>query len=395
MGGLPSRTWNEAVNAAYEAGVCIVAASGDCFGGAPTHHVVYPARYHRTIAACGVMEDGRPYYDIPAFVIENNRPVPVIEGSWGPDSSMTAAISSYTPNIPWAKFGCDPTIDLDGQGTSACTPQIAAAVALWYEKYKNSLPRDWRRVEAIRNALFGSARAVAPELREKIGRGILQARAALDISPVLNLPKTPVDKDSFSFFRLITGLGITEAPPREQMFNLELTQRYLMNRELQEIIPDPEKPVSDEVKLKFMEALIHDNQASLALRKHVASRYGSVSGTVITGAPPEVVTPARAVCEKEVKIGNPPFRRIRTYAVDPSFSTQLDTASINEVTVKVRWEKLMPGPKVSTSRSRTRTLPARLMRRLISMIRGFWRRMVGPLRKGIRPFINRWCMRSR
>jgi len=27
---------------------------------------------------------------------------------------------------------------------------VAAAVALWLEKYKASLPRDWRRVEAVR-----------------------------------------------------------------------------------------------------------------------------------------------------------------------------------------------------------------------------------------------------
>ncbi len=104
MGGLPSKAWNEAVNAAYEAGICVVAASGDCIKGLPTHHVVYPARYHRTIAACGVMADGNEYYNITQG----------IEGSWGPDSAMTAALSAYTPNIPWAKLGCAMTINLDG-----------------------------------------------------------------------------------------------------------------------------------------------------------------------------------------------------------------------------------------------------------------------------------------
>ena len=149
MGGLPSGAWNDAVNAAYEAGICIVAASGDCFGGLPTHHVIYPARYKRTIAACGMMSDGSEYY---------NLPVRIIEGSWGPDSAMTAALCGWTPNTSWAKFGCPNTVDMDGQGTSAATPQIAAAVALWYENYKSQLPRDWRRVEAVRNALFRSAR---------------------------------------------------------------------------------------------------------------------------------------------------------------------------------------------------------------------------------------------
>ena len=213
LGGLPSNAWNEAVNDAYEAGICIAAASGDCFGGLPSHNVVYPARYHRTIAACGVMADGRPYYDLPREIIE---------GNWGPDSCMTAALAAYTPNIPWPRIACQDTIDLDGQGTSASTPQIAAAVALWYEKYKNVLPRDWRRVEAVRNALFRSAKKQDPT---HFGQGILQARAALDIAPVLNLPKTPADSDSFSFFRVLTGLGITEMPGREAMYNLELAQR--------------------------------------------------------------------------------------------------------------------------------------------------------------------------
>lgn len=336
MGGLPSAAWNEAVNAAYEAGVCIVAASGDCFGGLPTHHVVYPARYHRTIAACGVMADGRPYYDLPKTVIE---------GNWGPDKSMTAALSAYAPNIPWAKFGCDTAIRQNGEGTSASTPQVAAAVALWYEKYKNLLPRDWRRVEAVRNALFTSAAPPDDANRQFLGRGILKANAALALAPVMNLPKTPADSDSFAFLRVLTGLGIADVPPRERMFNLELTQRYLMNPNLQEIIPDPEETVSDEDKRKFMEAVIHDDGASLVLRKHLANRYTSLSGKVMPGVPPQIIAPSRPVCEKETKISDPPFRRIRAYAVDPTFSTRLETAALNEVVLKVRWEPLEPGPK--------------------------------------------------
>ncbi len=334
MGGLPSAAWNEAVNAAYEVGICIVAAAGNNVGGAPSHHVVYPARYHRTIAACGAMANGRPYYDITPLAIQ---------GNWGPDSCMTAALATYTPNIPWPVFHCGATIRLNGEGTSAATPQIAAAAALWYEKYKNVLPRNWRRVEALRHALFSSA---APnEEREKLGHGILRAGAALAMAPQLNLPMTPEDSDSFAFLRVLTGLGVIDPPPRERMFNLELTQRYLINPNLQEIIPDPEKTVSDEDKRKFMEVVIHDDGASLALRKHLANRYASLSGKVVAGAPPQIIAPARPVCEEETKISDPPFRRIRAYAVDPTFSTRLETAALNEVVLKVRWEPLEPGPK--------------------------------------------------
>jgi len=336
MGGLASRAWNEAVNEAYEAGLCIVAAAGNNVHGLVTRHVVYPARYHRVIAVCGVMADGRPYINLTGRTLN---------GNFGPDSSMTAALSTYTPNVPWAKFGCETAVRLDGEGTSAATPQIAAAVALWYEKYKNVLPRDWRRVEEVRRALFDSAKNKSDDPAH-LGQGILQAAAALAIRPVFGLPKTPADSDSFAFLRVITGLGITEMPPRETMFNLELSQLWLINPDLQAAVPDPDvqnKLENDDLR-RFMEAVIHDEKASLALRKHIAGRYSLVFGTSVQGAPKEVVSPPRAACNPKVSIPNPPFRRIRTYAVDPSLSTRLETASINDVTLKIRWEKLGKGP---------------------------------------------------
>ncbi|HWN08851.1 MAG TPA: S8 family serine peptidase [Pyrinomonadaceae bacterium] len=337
MGGAPSRAWNEAINDAYEAGICIVAASGNSKGGLPTHHVVYPARYHRTIAACGVMADGETYYGLDRKVLQ---------GNWGPDSCMTAALSTYTPNIPWPVFGCGSTIRLNGEGTSSATPQIAAAVALWYEKNKSVLPRDWRRVEAVRHALFSSAKAQGVD-RQHLGHGILQAHAALGVSPVLNLPKTPADNDSFAVLRVITGLGVAEPPPRESMFNIELSQRWLLNKNLQVAVPDPDSPaeIPKENLRTFMEALIHDDDASLALRKHVAARYSLVFGGVVQGAPKVVVEEAPAACNSKIAPSDPPFRRIRTYAVDPSLSTRLATAGMNEIALKVRWEPLEKGPK--------------------------------------------------
>jgi hypothetical protein len=143
---------------------------------------------------------------------------------------------------------------------------------------------------------------------------------------------------------VITGLGISEQPPRELMFNLELTQRYLMKPELQEIIPDPENNIDEPQLRKFMEAVVDDEKASLALRKHIAERYSSVVGTTIPSAPIEVKPAQKPACSANIPIYDPAFRRIRTYAVDPSLSTRLETASINEVTLKVQWEKLSPGP---------------------------------------------------
>jgi hypothetical protein len=337
MGGLPARAWREEVDRAYLAGLCMVTAAGNNFGGLPTKHVVYPARYGRVIAACGVMADGQPYDGL------TNREM---QGCFGPKHAMKTALSTYTPNIPWAVYGCDTMMRLNGGGTSAATPQIAAAAALWFEKYKDQLPRDWRRVEAVRYALFSSA-ASAGNHRDKIGNGILRAASALDVRPRFGLPQTKSDNDSFAFLRVITGLGITGVPPREEMFNLELMQRWLLNPDLQKIVPDPEatERLSDAKLKSFMEAVIADEGASVTLRRQMAARYPVAAGTGVppVKASPEIVPEAPQACEAQPALRNPPYRRLRVYAVDPSFSTRLDTAGINEVTLNVRWERLGNG----------------------------------------------------
>jgi hypothetical protein len=338
MGGLPSKAWSDAVNDAYLNGLCVVAAAGNNVNGAPTRHVVYPARYHRVIAVVGVMANGEPYAGLDGLTLE---------GNFGPDSSMKVAIAAFTPNIPWALFGCPEILRLNGEGTSAATPQIAAAVALWFEHHKSVLPRDWRRIEAVRNALFTSAKKVGNAAR--LGNGILQAHRALDVKPVLTLPQSKADDDSFAFFRVITGLGITEPPPREQMFNVELSQLWLLNPELQKIVPDPEKVDRLETKplKEFMERVIEDPRASFALRRHIAQRYPALVGASVphNDKTKEVVPDAARACDKEVALMPPPYRKLRVYAMDPSFSTRLETASINEATLEIPWENdLQPGP---------------------------------------------------
>ncbi len=331
MGGLPSDAWRETVDRAYLAGLCMVTAAGNNFGGLPTRHVVYPARYGRVIAACGVMANGQPYTHLQKRSME---------GNFGPKKVMSHALGAFTPNIPWAVFGCPDTVRRNGGGTSAATPQIAAAVALWFEKYKNELPRDWRRIEAVRNALFTTARKAHDD---ELGHGVLQALAALGVKPVLDLPQTKSDSDSFAFLRVITGLGIVEPPPRERMFNLELSQRWLLNPELQEIVPDPDDAKLDDKALEvFMEAVVSDTGASFALRKHVAARYPMIARRSVkfTANAVGVVPEDLPACEAQPALTSPPYRRLRVYATDPSASTRLETAAINEVTLAVRWEAL-------------------------------------------------------
>jgi subtilisin family serine protease len=333
MGGVPSRAWGEAVDKAYEAGICICAAAGNHISFTPPRTLVYPARYSRVIAVCGVMANHTPYAGLKGTTLE---------GSFGPDSAMKMAIAAYTPNIPWARFGCPTIVRLNGEGTSSATPQVAAAVALWFEKYKNELPRDWRRVEAVRNALFTSAKLKSD--KKHFGNGVIQANAALNIRPVLSLKKSDPSDNSFAFLRIITGLGIVEIPPREQMFNLELAQRWLVNEELQKIVPDPSgvTKLKEEDLCRFMEAVIEDKGASLALRKHVASRYPVAAGQSVPSKIKArgIVSDVISACDSQPTVGDPPYRRIRVYAVDPSLSARLETSGINEVALKIRWETL-------------------------------------------------------
>ena len=333
MGGVPSRAWGEAVDKAYEAGVCICAAAGNHIGFLPPRTLVYPARYSRVIAVCGVMANGKAYSGLAGTSLE---------GSFGPESAMNSAIATYTPNIPWPVFLCGEVVRLNGEGTSAATPQVAAAVALWFEKYKTELRRDWQRVEAVRRALFLKAKFKGD--KEHFGNGVLQAFDALSIKPMFNLPKSDSADGSFGFLRVLTGLGVAEPTQREQMFNLELAQRWMVNEALQELVPDPGRATKlegDQLR-RFMEAVIEDPGASRTLRKHVASRYAVVTGRCAprTRASEDVVPDAVPACDEQPELRNPPYRRIRVYAEDPSLSGQLETAGANEVTVKVRWESL-------------------------------------------------------
>jgi hypothetical protein len=330
MGGLPSRSWRDEVEAAYRAGVCMVSAAGNNRSGVPTRNLVYPARYGCVIAACGVMADGRPYHDLSTM-----------QGNYGPNSVMGTALSAFTPNIPWPVFGCPSLVRWDGSGTSSATPQIAAAAALWLERYKADLPRDWRRVEAVMYALFSSAKDPGDD-RDKLGNGILRAAAALAVRPRLGLPRRRAGGDSFAFLRVLTGLGLAEPTQREEMFNLEIAQRWLRNPDLQRIVPDPEGAEHDRETLKqVVEALLEDKDISRALRTHLEARYPVVTD----GAPPSAPRAAGeqsvpAACDPPPVLASPPYRRLRVYAIDPDLAARLSTAAISEVTLQVPWEEL-------------------------------------------------------
>lgn len=353
MGGLPSAAWADAVNAAYDAGVVLVCAAGNSFGGLPTSLIVYPARFQRVIAACGVMAEGHPYYGLRG----------PMEGCVGPASKMATAMAAYTPNIPWLKLGCPQVVDMDGAGTSAATPQVAAAAALWLVKHGSKYPRGWQRVEAVRTALFAAAQhGGGTEPDQYFGRGLLRARAALDIVPDLaHLVQTGGDSSSFAFLHLLSSaLGAAPTDPRRlNMFRLELTQLALNSRGLREAVPEPELPpdqIPDHAVRRGLVAVMDEGLLSMSLRDHLSKLLGrtgvGMPGSLAQHLPSPLLPSASTVqasrqgahIPRRIAIPMPSRRRLRVFATDPGDSVRLETSFINMATIEVPWEDIEPGP---------------------------------------------------
>lgn len=369
MGGVASRAWADAVNKAYDAGVIYVAAAGNNFSagffGVPTRFIVYPARFRRVIAVCGVMANSQPYYGLSFGTMQ---------GNWGPASKMATALAAYTPNMPWAESGCGALVSMDGAGTSAATPQVAAAAALYLQRHgaalfdRNRYPEPWMRIEAVRQALFSSADQSADGgSPDKLGNGVLQAVRALENVPVpfAQLRRTPEDSATLAFLRALSGLGISApgATVRDQMLWLEATQlaqqwsRPDAENPFEGAVPDPDLPaeaISTAQRRAFLEAVEQHPGASAALRKRIREELGTTAAPrVRVKKPPR----QRAAAPRPSSQGTPrpgaaprwqppepAFRRLRAFAIDPSLATTLDTAQISEITLRVPWEPLQPGP---------------------------------------------------
>jgi hypothetical protein len=231
-GGAPTQTWADAVNAAYERGTAIFAAEGDFFSLVGNELLlrpsgiflpaspVYPAAFRRVVGVTGVASDGGSYgknwywrlllqpWKIASW---SGR------GSYGADGTSTLIyrpsqkpdrmqveqqgrlrpnpIAAYAPNVPWlvtkkmkgrayANY-----VDLDGGGTSASTPQVAAAAALWLQQNRAEIVRrgdwyTWRKAEAVYQALLRSADRSQQRNRSHryLGAGQLKANRALNLS---------------------------------------------------------------------------------------------------------------------------------------------------------------------------------------------------------------------
>jgi Subtilase family len=352
MGGLPSQSWADAVNALYEAGVFIVTAAGNNYANAPTRYIVYPAHFARVVAACGVMANQTPYADLAPGLMA---------GNYGPLSKMDTALAAYTPNTPWARFGAPGIVDHNGNGTSAATPQIAAAAALWIQKNRaayDRYPQPWMRVEAVRQALFeGTHTDRHDKAKNKFGRGRLAVSGALAKAPAtaqnLRDRKLPPDRADLGFLKLLTGLGVApDAGLRRAMLELEALQ-IMGSMKLETPIPDF-AATGQAIDPRDVARLADELLSKAALSKALGDALESTTGVTPVSRPTDVNrlnTPAARSDALHVKMALDPesplpvARRLRVYAYDPSLSSDLVNFDINVATISIGWEKdLKPGP---------------------------------------------------
>lgn len=348
IGGAASGFLLDVCNLAYEKGIVCVAAAGNHLniGGLSTvpHSAVYPARFNRVISATGVMADGLPY-ELPDEM----------SGNWGPCEKIRTTLAAYTPNVPWAEIGCPETVSHNGAGTGAAAQQIAAAAALWLQMHGGEYEkaRTWRRSEAVRQALLRSAKS--PGFHdEKLGCGILQASAALALDPQSLALATGAEESPdaiwFPWLKKMAERGLQQAKAPsselERMMHVEYAQLEQIDPLLASMVKPGSNSLSQGEQRLVYEYLIEECRlASAQLKRYL--KTGEMNADLPVAA---ISTAPSAAAEQTVRrlpwtSPVPKTRRLRIYALDPSYALQRSTVALSEIALEVPWEiDLKPGP---------------------------------------------------
>jgi subtilisin family serine protease len=169
---------NQAVFAAHERGIILVAAAGQ-----ETDRVTFPARLSRTIACAAVSEDRTPWRQ--QFWRDHPHEMARID-VWAPgDEVPVATLPTMAVAEPgWLSGSFESSSNSSAsKGSSYATAHVAAAAAIWLRHrgadIRAAYPKPWQRVEAFR-ALLKTSKGHLTGLRPANGTGMLDIKKLLD-----------------------------------------------------------------------------------------------------------------------------------------------------------------------------------------------------------------------
>lgn len=298
MGGAPSYYLRDAVNAAYDSGVPMFFAAADFFRlpvpiipiTIPPPTMVYPARFNTATPVSGMTAAGRSYALNPSWflsVLRGNALSWMLRGSFGPrDLMQDRALTAFSPNIT-SRHGTVASvanqIQFGFSGTSAATPQAAAAAALWLQVHRDEFDdeewRSWVKTQSAYDALVRSAQLPHGDVLH-FGAGVLQADRALDLPRPADPVKRKKGEIGFDWITLlVTILGIdpNDPPPtgkraelHRDMLKLEVAQLVTTEPSLRDILNGDFENTPSRAQLeRLARAIQRHPRASRHLQKSV------------------------------------------------------------------------------------------------------------------------------